>query len=81
MTIRIVLADDHPIFRDGLVRSLEEGGRFEVVGAGGTADEAVALVDAPPPDLVLLDISMPGGGIEAARRIARRRARRRASPC
>ena len=43
MTIRVVLADDHPIFRDGLVRSLEEGGRFTVVGAGGSADEAVAL--------------------------------------
>jgi two-component system nitrate/nitrite response regulator NarL len=70
MSIRVVLADDHPIFRDGLVRSLEEGGRFTVVGAGGTADEAVALARAHAPDLVLLDISMPGSGIEAARRIA-----------
>jgi two-component system nitrate/nitrite response regulator NarL len=70
MTIRVVLADDHPIFRDGLVRSLEEGGRFAVVGAGGSADEAVALATAHRPDLVLLDISMPGGGIDAARRIA-----------
>ena len=66
MTVRVVLADDHPIFRDGLVRSLEEGGRFAVVGAGGTADEAVALAAEHRPDLVLLDISMPGGGIDAA---------------
>ncbi len=44
MTIRVVLADDHPIFRDGLVRSLEESGRFTVVGTGANADEAVALV-------------------------------------
>lgn len=70
MTIRVVLADDHPIFRDGLVRSLEEDGRFNVVGAGGSADEAVALAAEHAPDLVLLDISMPGSGIEAARRIA-----------
>lgn len=70
MKIRVVLADDHPIFRDGLVRSLEESGRFAVVGTGGSADEAVALVAEHRPDLVLLDISMPGSGIEAARRIA-----------
>ena len=70
MTIRVVLADDHPIFSDGLVRSLEESGRFTVVGTGADADEAVALVAEHRPDLVLLDISMPGSGIEAARRIA-----------
>ena len=68
MTIRIVLADDHPIFREGLVRSLEEAG-FAVLGAGASADEAVALVERHRPDLALLDISMPGGGIDAARRI------------
>jgi two-component system nitrate/nitrite response regulator NarL len=69
MSIRVVVADDHPIFRDGLVRSLEEGSVFRVVGAGGSADEAVALVARHAPALALLDISMPGGGIEAARRI------------
>lgn len=69
MTHRIVLADDHPIFRDGLIRSLEETGDFTVVGTGGSADDAVALVAAQSPDIVLLDISMPGGGIAAARRI------------
>jgi len=70
MSIRVVVADDHPIFRDGLVRSLEESGRFEVVGAASSADEAVALAKEHKPDLVALDISMPGGGIDAARRIA-----------
>jgi DNA-binding NarL/FixJ family response regulator len=70
MSIRVVLADDHPIFREGLVRTLEESGRFEVAGAGATAEEAVALVQIHRPDLALLDISMPGGGVEAARRIA-----------
>ena len=68
MTCRIIVADDHPIFREGLVRSLEEGG-FEIVGTAGDAETAVALVREHAPDLALLDISMPGGGIEAARRI------------
>ena len=70
MSIRVIVADDHPIFRDGLVQSLEETGEFEVVGTGGSADEAVALARAHAPDLALLDLSMPGGGIAAARRIA-----------
>ncbi len=70
MSIRIVIADDHPIFRDGLARTLEEAG-FDVVGAAGDADEAVAMATAARPDVALLDISMPGGGIGAAARIAR----------
>lgn len=70
MSIRIILADDHPIFRDGLVHSIEETGDFEVVGVGGTADEAVALSFEHKPDIALLDLSMPGGGITAAQRIS-----------
>lgn len=70
MTIRIVLADDHPIFRDGLVHSIEETGEFEVVGLGGTADEAVSLAFQYKPDIALLDLSMPGNGITAAQRIS-----------
>ena len=69
MTITTVLADDHPIFRDGLARTLQESGVFTVLGAGGSADEAVALVERHKPALALLDISMPGGGIDAARRV------------
>ncbi|MFO1105227.1 MAG: response regulator transcription factor [Amaricoccus sp.] len=72
MPIRVVLADDHPIFRDGLQRSLAEEADFDVVGAGGSAAEAVALVEAERPDLALLDISMPGSGLAAAAEIARR---------
>ncbi|NNF23432.1 MAG: response regulator transcription factor [Rhodobacteraceae bacterium] len=71
MTIRLVLADDHPIFRDGLVSSIEETGEFKVVGIGGTADEAIALSDLHKPDIALLDLSMPGNGINAARRISK----------
>jgi len=70
MSIRIVIADDHPIFRAGLARSIAESGAFEVVGEAGSADESGAQVEALSPDLVLLDISMPGSGIAAAGRMA-----------
>jgi len=69
MTIRLILADDHPIFRDGLVQSIEETGEFEVVGVGETADDAVFLAKKHTPDVALLDLSMPGNGIAAAKRI------------
>ncbi len=71
MSTRIILADDHPIFRDGLVHSIEETGDFEVVGLGESADDAVRLAAELTPDIALLDLSMPGGGISAAARITK----------
>ncbi len=68
--IRIIIADDHPIFRDGLARSLAESGQFEVMGVGESADDAVALVQKHAPDLALLDLSMPGGGVNAVTAIS-----------
>jgi len=68
--IRIIIADDHPIFRDGLARSLAESGQFEVMGVGESADDAVALVQKHTPDLALLDLSMPGGGVNAVTAIS-----------
>lgn len=70
MTIRVLVADDHPIFRDGLVRSLEETGEFRVVAVAGSAEEAVRLADHKRPDIALLDLSMPGGGLSAVEAIA-----------
>ncbi|WP_170391332.1 response regulator [Ruegeria arenilitoris] len=70
MTKTLVIADDHPIFRDGLRRTLDEAEGFEVLAAGSSADEAVALVAQHQPDIAILDLSMPGGGINATRRIA-----------
>lgn len=67
--IRIVVADDHPLYRDGVARALADDPSIEVVGQGEDADSAVALARQHRPDLVLLDLSMPGGGIEALRRI------------
>jgi two-component system, NarL family, nitrate/nitrite response regulator NarL len=69
-TIRIVLADDHPIYRSGLARSLADAGDMEVVAEAGDADQAVEMVLRHLPDLVLLDVSMPkGGGLGALARI------------
>ncbi len=70
MTYRILVADDHPIYRDGVVRSLEETGDFQVVAVASSADEAVQLAAQETPDIALLDLSMPGGGLTAVKRIA-----------
>jgi two-component system, NarL family, nitrate/nitrite response regulator NarL len=69
--IRVVVADDHPLYRDGVVRTLVESRRFNVVGQASTAAEAVAMVAAQPCDIALLDISMPGGGLTALEQIVR----------
>lgn len=66
----VVIVDDHALFRDGLATILAAEKDFEVVGQGGSAQEAVRLAHALLPEIILLDIDMPGGGIEAARTIA-----------
>jgi DNA-binding NarL/FixJ family response regulator len=69
--IRILLADDHPLFREGVAHSLTEDPGLEVVAQASSGEQAVELALALRPDVVLLDISMPGiGGIAAAARIA-----------
>ncbi len=68
--IRVLLADDHPIVRVGLRTLLEAEPDIHVVGEAGTADEAVELARELQPDVAVLDISMPGNGLEALRRIA-----------
>lgn len=70
--ISIVVVDDHPLFREGVVSTLMESGSFNVVAQAGTLDDAVLQAEKHLPDLLLLDVSMPGGGIEAARIIAER---------
>jgi DNA-binding NarL/FixJ family response regulator len=68
--IRIVIADDHPVFRFGLRALLNAIPDTEVVGEVTTGEAAVELVASVRPDVVLMDITMPGvGGIEATRRI------------
>jgi len=62
--ITVVVADDHSIFRAGVVQSLVLDSAIKVVGEASTGSEAVELVRERCPDLVLLDISMPGDAIE-----------------
>ncbi len=69
--ISIVVVDDHPLFREGVVSTLQESGIFDVVAQAGTMDDAITAAEKHLPDLLLLDVSMPGGGIETAREITR----------
>ncbi len=68
--VRIVVVDDHPLFREGVANILQNEADMEVVAQGASADEAVKLAGDLMPDLMLLDIDMPGNGLEAARKIA-----------
>lgn len=68
--ISIVIADDHPLILDGLVAVLSADEELRVVATATNAGDAVRAVRDHGPDLALLDVGMPGDGIEAARQIA-----------
>lgn len=71
--LRIVVADDHPVFCDGLALVLEGENRFEVAGRATDGGQAVRLAEELQPDVVVLDLNMPVmSGIEAAEAIAGR---------
>lgn len=67
---RIVIVDDHALFREGLATILSAEDDLEVVGQGGSADEAIHLAKDLSPDIILLDLDMPGGGLKAAKVIS-----------
>lgn len=68
--IRVLLVDDHALVRAGIRSLLERAGTVEVVAEAGDGHQAVQLVEAHHPDVVLMDVSMPGlNGLEAARRV------------
>jgi DNA-binding NarL/FixJ family response regulator len=68
--IRVLIADDHGVVREGLARLLPTAGDLEVAATAADGEEAVALYEEHRPDVVLMDISMPGvDGTEATRRI------------
>ena len=68
--IRVIVADDHPLFLQGVVSTLSHTGDIAVVAQARDAVEAVRLTRQHRPDLALLDITMPGGGLRAAAEIA-----------
>jgi DNA-binding NarL/FixJ family response regulator len=60
MTVRVFVVDDHELFRSGVRSELRDG--HEIVGDAGSVEEAIAAIRAIQPDVVLLDVHMPGGG-------------------
>ncbi len=71
-TLRILIAEDHPLFRKGMNSLLSSVPDFKVVGEATTGEEAVALASELRPDVILMDLQMPGtNGIEATRRVLR----------
>jgi len=68
--IHVVIADDHTLFREGLATILSAEADIEVVGQAASAQEAVRMAGDLLPDVILLDIDMPGNGLQAAHTIA-----------
>ena len=67
----MAVVDDHPMMRRGVSETLSEEPDLELVGTGASAEDALRLARQGRPDLMLLDIALPGGGIEAAREIVK----------
>jgi DNA-binding NarL/FixJ family response regulator len=68
--LRVLIADDHPLFRKGMRALLATRPEFDVVGEAATGSEAVALAETLQPEVILMDLQMPGGsGIAATRNI------------
>ncbi|TKB87865.1 MAG: response regulator transcription factor, partial [Mesorhizobium sp.] len=63
VAIKLAIVDDHPLFREGVVRTLDQIGGFEIVGEGSSRDDALRIIEDQRPDILLMDISVPGGGL------------------
>lgn len=69
-TIRVVVVDDHDLLRDGVIATLSRFDDMEIVAGGRSGEEAISLVAAHGPDVVVMDLLMPGiGGVEAIRTV------------
>lgn len=71
--IKVFVVDDHPVVRGGVIAVLEDANDIKIVGAAGSAEDMLASVGESNPDVVLLDLALPGmSGIEAVGRLGRR---------
>jgi DNA-binding NarL/FixJ family response regulator len=70
--IRVAVVDDHPLFRQGVIHTLAAEGDIAVIGEGATAEDAIRIAGDMSPDVVVLDLNLPGGGIQALETIAGR---------
>jgi two-component system response regulator DegU len=74
MSIRIVLADDHPLFRKGLVDTLHDVSDIQIVGEASDGEQALALIEQHKPDVAVLDIDMPkASGFEVSKILNKKR--------
>lgn len=67
--ISVAVIDDHPLFREGVIRSLREIQSFDIVGQGACRADAERIAAELRPDILLIDLSMPGGGLHAVQSI------------
>jgi len=68
--VTVAIIDDHPLMREGVAHTLTQSGKFSVIATGGKGADAIRIAQDFLPEIMLLDINMPGGGIEAARLIS-----------
>lgn len=69
-TIRVAVVDDHPLMREGIVQSLRREPDLEIVAEGESAADAIQIAASLLPDVMLIDVNMPGSGLEALREIS-----------
>jgi DNA-binding NarL/FixJ family response regulator len=69
-TIRVAVVDDHPLFREGVIHTLAAQEDIAVIGEGATADDAIRIARENVPNLIVLDMNLPGDGITAIETIA-----------
>ena len=72
-TIKIIIADDHPLFRRGLKHALEETSDIEVIGESSNGEDLLSLIRDCIPEIILLDIAMPGkSGLDLLKQLSKR---------